>query len=178
MKVNATVGGRTLALEVTRAGGAYEVRLDGRALPLSIAGDGALRTIRIGGRAVETAAWRSPVLSDAGRGVRTYEVAVAGRVLEVTLADPLRGSGAAAPAARDGGGAAVRALMPGKVVAVLVGKGRDVRRGEGLVVVEAMKMENEIAAPRDGRVRDVAVRPGDAVETGQVLVVLEPEDGA
>ena len=67
----------------------------------------------------------------------------------------------------------VRAAMPGKVVTVLVEAGANVERGQGLVVLEAMKMENEIGAPRTGPVAEVCVRPGQAVEAGELLVRLE-----
>ncbi|HEX4825957.1 MAG TPA: biotin/lipoyl-containing protein [Candidatus Polarisedimenticolaceae bacterium] len=67
----------------------------------------------------------------------------------------------------------VASIMPGKVVRVLVGEGDEVRKGQGLVVVEAMKMENEIEAPRAGRVRAVPVTPGITVESGATLVVLD-----
>jgi biotin carboxyl carrier protein len=63
--------------------------------------------------------------------------------------------------------------MPGKVVRVLVREGDEVEEGQGLVVVEAMKMENEIPAPRAGRVSAVKARPGLAVEAGATLVVVE-----
>ncbi len=56
---------------------------------------------------------------------------------------------------------------------MLVTPGQDVAAGEGLVVVEAMKMENELRAPRAGRVMDVPVREGQAVEAGALLVVVE-----
>jgi biotin carboxyl carrier protein len=67
----------------------------------------------------------------------------------------------------------VRAAMPGKVVAVLVEAGAQVERGQGLVVLEAMKMENEIGSPRTGTVAEVCVRAGQAVEAGELLVRLE-----
>jgi biotin carboxyl carrier protein len=62
--------------------------------------------------------------------------------------------------------------MPGRVVRVLAAKGDEVAAGEGLVVVEAMKMENELRAPRAGRVAEVAVREGQAVEAGALLAVI------
>jgi biotin carboxyl carrier protein len=63
--------------------------------------------------------------------------------------------------------------MPGKLVRVLVEAGQTVSAGQGLVVVEAMKMENELRAPRAGRVLQVAAREGQTVETGALLVSLE-----
>jgi biotin carboxyl carrier protein len=65
------------------------------------------------------------------------------------------------------------APMPGRIVRVLVRSGEQVALRQPLVVIEAMKMENELGAPRAGRVRDVAVQDGVAVEAGQVLVVVE-----
>lgn len=65
------------------------------------------------------------------------------------------------------------APMPGKVVRVLVKPGDEVKARQGLVVVEAMKMENELRAARDGRVRDVAVKEGQSVDAGAVLVLVE-----
>jgi biotin carboxyl carrier protein len=65
------------------------------------------------------------------------------------------------------------APMPGKVVRVLVAPGDQVTVRQGLVVVEAMKMENELRSPKDGRVKDVRVRQGMTVEAGRVLVVVE-----
>ena len=65
------------------------------------------------------------------------------------------------------------APMPGKVVRVLVKPGDEVKARQGLVVVEAMKMENELRAARDGRVRDVAVAEGQSVDAGAVLLIVE-----
>jgi biotin carboxyl carrier protein len=67
----------------------------------------------------------------------------------------------------------ITAPMPGKVVRVLVKPGDDVKARQGLVVVEAMKMENELRAARDGRVRDVAVAEGQSVDAGAVLLVVD-----
>jgi biotin carboxyl carrier protein len=67
----------------------------------------------------------------------------------------------------------VVAPMPGKVVRVLVKPGDQVKARQGLVVVEAMKMENELRSPKDGRIVDVAVTEGTSVEAGRLLVVVE-----
>jgi len=76
---------------------------------------------------------------------------------------------------RDGGSGAQRvtAPMPGRIVRVLVAEGDEVDARQGLVVVEAMKMENELTAARAGRVREVAVSEGDLVESGRLLVIVE-----
>jgi biotin carboxyl carrier protein len=81
-------------------------------------------------------------------------------------------------AAADAGGAAdgeqrVVAPMPGRVVRVLVAVGDSVEARQPVVVVEAMKMENELRSPKAGRVKDVAVSAGASVEAGRVLVVID-----
>ncbi len=63
--------------------------------------------------------------------------------------------------------------MPGRVVRVLVAVGDEVAHRQGLVVVEAMKMENELGAPRAGRVTEIAVAEGVSVEAGRLLSVIE-----
>src|SRR5262249_17038502 len=96
----------------------------------------------------------------------------------VTFADPLRPArgpaGTATLGARRGAGGqrAAVALMPGKIARVLVGEGDSVPEGQGIVGVEAMKMENEVLAPASGRVVRVKVAPGETVEAGAELVVI------
>jgi acetyl-CoA/propionyl-CoA carboxylase biotin carboxyl carrier protein len=67
----------------------------------------------------------------------------------------------------------ISAIMPGKVIQVFVTEGDQIAEGDVAVILEAMKMENELRADRDGVVEQVAVAPGDDVELGQVLVVIE-----
>lgn len=67
---------------------------------------------------------------------------------------------------------AVKAPMPGLVVAVPVISGQEVKIGQGLIILEAMKMENELRAPRAGRVKAIRVSPGQVVDKDQVLVVI------
>jgi len=79
------------------------------------------------------------------------------------------GAGLAAP----GGPQRVTAPMPGKIVKVLVKPGDEVAARQGLVVIEAMKMENELRATRAGHVKDVQVAEGDLVDAGRLLAVIE-----
>lgn len=76
----------------------------------------------------------------------------------------------AAPAAA--GAVSVDAPMPGNILDVKVSNGASVKSGDVLVILEAMKMENEIVAPQDGTVASINVRKGDTVEAGQTLVSL------
>ncbi|HVT98022.1 MAG TPA: biotin/lipoyl-containing protein [Acidobacteriaceae bacterium] len=67
----------------------------------------------------------------------------------------------------------LKASMPGRVVRVLVEKGDTVAAHQGVLVVEAMKMQNEMQSPRDGRVRELRVAPGDTVSAGDILAIIE-----
>lgn len=102
----------------------------------------------------------------------SYEAHVSGTALAIEIRDPRRLSGHMdGPAA--GGSQAVRTPMPGKVLSVRVRVGDEVRSEQGLLVVEAMKMQNELRAPCAGRVTAVNVSAGDSVSSGDTLVVVE-----
>ena len=122
---------------------------------------------------------------------RTYEVEVeagkamllneyeaiapsAAPVAAPVAAAPVAAAPAAAPAAgvTVSGGESVVAPMPGNILKVNVTAGQSVKEGEVLVVLEAMKMDNEIMAPKDGTVTQVLVSKGSTVDTGAPLVVI------
>ena len=63
--------------------------------------------------------------------------------------------------------------MPGKVIKILKKAGDEVKEGEGVIVVEAMKMENELKTPKAGKVKEIKVKEGDAVEAGARLALIE-----
>jgi biotin carboxyl carrier protein len=71
------------------------------------------------------------------------------------------------------GPAVLKASMPGRVVRVLVEKGQEVAAHQGIVVIEAMKMQNELKSPREGRVADLRAVPGAAVASGEILATIE-----
>ena len=95
-----------------------------------------------------------------------------GVALPVKLTDPRKVLLSARRGAESTGPLAVRAPIPGKVVKVLVKAGDDVAAGQGLVVIEAMKMENELRAPRAGKVASVAAVDGRTVEAQEVVLTL------
>lgn len=112
-------------------------------------------------------------------GARSFEVSldggtawVDGRSFEVRVEDPRELSDASALGG-SAGRRELRAPMPGRVIRVLVSEGDEVAAGQGIVVVEAMKMQNEMPSPKAGRVASVSVKPGDAVASGQVLAAVE-----
>jgi biotin carboxyl carrier protein len=65
------------------------------------------------------------------------------------------------------------ASMPGKVVRILTTPGAHVKAGQGIAVIEAMKMQNELRSPRDGRINAILVKEGGAVNAGEVIAVVE-----
>lgn len=79
---------------------------------------------------------------------------------------------APAPAAAPAGGVQIKAPMPGTILDVRVQNGQQVKKGQVLVILEAMKMENEIMAPNDGTVTSVSVRKGDSVETQALICTI------
>jgi biotin carboxyl carrier protein len=101
-------------------------------------------------------------------------VASRGNVIRVSLVDAthhaqrIRGQRAQAA-----GPVEVKAMMPGRIVNVLVREGDVVIHHQGLVVVEAMKMENELKSPKPGKVVQIRVAPGQTVEKGEVLLIIE-----
>jgi biotin carboxyl carrier protein len=103
-----------------------------------------------------------------------YRVLVDGRNYHIHLVDERRMLvGGAQSSIQLQGRQKVSVPMPGKVIAVLVSEGDKVEKGQGLVIVEAMKMENEVHSPIAGEVKEIKVKPGDTVEGGAVLVIVE-----
>ena len=102
--------------------------------------------------------------------MKKYRVNVNGTVYEVEL-EEITGAAPAASVA-PAGGEKVCAPMPGNILAVNVSNGSAVKKGDVLMILEAMKMENEIMAPCDGTVTSVSVTKGAAVESGALLCTI------
>lgn len=110
----------------------------------------------------------------AQRTTGDFDVHVAGRTIPVQVRQAGGfGRQKQAGVATGAGPQRIVAPMPGKIVRVLVTAGDEVKARQGLVVVEAMKMENELRAARDGRVREVSVSEGQSVDAGAILLVVE-----
>ena len=89
----------------------------------------------------------------------------------IRVVDPL--AVAAGAHLQQSGRAELTAVMPGRVLKVLAEVGQQVQEGQGLIVLEAMKMENEVGAPRAGKVTALSVKEGDTLETGAKIAVIE-----
>ena len=100
-------------------------------------------------------------------------VRIDGRTVTAVINGRRTGRATADGGAHAHGEQAVLAPMPGRVVRVLVSRGEAVAARQPVVVIEAMKMENELRSPKEGRVKDVTVSAGASVEAGRVLVVIE-----
>jgi biotin carboxyl carrier protein len=100
-------------------------------------------------------------------------VSVRSHEFDVKVIDPKRLRGAGAESDHGSGKAEIKTAMPGKVVRILLQAGAEVQKGDGVIVVEAMKMQNEMKSPKAGVVAEVRVNEGDTVAAGDVLVVIE-----
>lgn len=168
MKLRAELAGNEHQLSVTREGVRLLAEVDERRYELEAreteAGvytlllDGRVYECRIEGAAAEGGATR---------------VEIRGRTYEATLLDPRKLRGARGAAGTGEGRAAVVAPMPGKVVRVLVEQGEEVEAGQPVVVVEAMKMQNELKTPRAGVIVELHAQVGATVNAGEVLAVIE-----
>ena len=101
---------------------------------------------------------------------RTYEVEV--EAGEAMLIDEYEAYAPAPAAASLAAGEVVKSPMPGNILKINVSQGQTVKEGDVLIVLEAMKMENEIVAPKGGSIAQIAVSKGQVVETGSPLVVI------
>lgn len=196
MMFEVAVGDRIRTVSVARKGALLHVTLDGRtqvvdARRVSEAALSLLVENGAGGQPVHSVdvafavrPGRRPVRPSAveggsqGDGGTDFDVYLAGRTIAVEVRPSTwmtRRGAALAPRPGHAGGGPQRVLapMPGKIVRVLVKAGDTVKARQGLVVVEAMKMENELRAARDGQVREVLVAEGQSVDAGTVLVVVE-----
>ena len=166
MTYDVTIDGKSYRVELKRGEQGYACRVDGREVALeSVSVEREVLWLLLGGRSYEVR--REAEANGA------LHLMVRGRRYAAEVRDPraLRGRGAVAEA----GAGPMRLVspMPGKVVRVLKPEGAEVEAGEGVVVVEAMKMQNEIRSPRKGVVKKILAAAGVAVNAGEALAVVE-----
>ena len=171
MKLQVEIGNRVRTVEVLPGPSGYQVLVDGQPWQVDAVQLGPEKwslIVRDNGQPLSVEAVVSP-----HRGNGALDVYLDGFHIPVHVKN---GRGRRSADSGGSGGSAVQKIgapMPGKVVRVLVSPGDAVKARQGLVVVEAMKMENEVRALRDGRVREVPATEGQLVEAGATLVVVE-----
>jgi len=170
MTFDVEVNGRGRLISIERAAaGKYRVIVDGRAHVVD--------AVRVGSFGL------SLLFDGADGSSRDVQIAPAGAPGEMLVSldgrsvtavvDGRRAGRSSADGAHAGGEQRIVAPMPGRVVRLLVGIGDEVVARQPIVVVEAMKMENELRSPKSGRVKEIAVTAGDSVDAGRMLVLVE-----
>lgn len=186
MRYIATVDDQTFTIAVPENGHERTVMLGGRALDVDwqpvgdapLAAGGAQTShaghysLLIGARSFDV--YIQPVAAEDEDGAaRVFEAHLRGRVYRVRIADERAQTLASlAGGAHAAGDANIRAPMPGLVSNVLVAEGAEAQRGQAVIVLEAMKMENDLTAPRPGIVKSLRVAKGQTVNQGDLLAVI------
>lgn len=168
MKLQAIISDSRVDVEIHRQGSRINATVDGRGYQLELmresdqayllADDGTVFDCRVDGRLKSGA---------------TVDVMVGANRHAIILIDPKRLRSASEAGAHGEGAARIVAPMPGKVVRLLVEAGQEVAAGDGIVVVEAMKMQNEMKSPKQGTVVELNVAVGTTVNGGDLLAVIE-----
>jgi biotin carboxyl carrier protein len=172
VKVEVVIDGRAARLEYTkleRGDGHFRYEREGSDGIENgvIEGDHSIAPLAVGGYSVVIGGRSYAVIASA-----PGEIIVNGRVFAVTVFDPREMRGRKSNDTGEGR-RNIAAMMPGKVVRILVSEGDAIEAGQGLIVVEAMKMQNEMKSPKAGRVVEVKVKADATVAAGDVLLVIE-----
>lgn len=192
MRFLVTVDEREISVAVEEPdGAATHAEVDGataaidwrviRAAARSVVGEGEAGhySLLVGAASYDVYARPVPVPDDASEGAQAWEVTVGARTFTVALRDErTQALARVAGGAHHSGDATIRAPMPGMVANVLAQVGDEVTRGQPIVVLEAMKMENDLATPRAGVVKSIRVSKGQTVNQGETLAVIGDPDGA
>ncbi len=102
-----------------------------------------------------------------------FAVNVGNQNFEIKIYDPKRLRGGSGASENADGASEIKTAMPGKLVRILVEIGAEIKKGDGVLIVEAMKMQNEMKAPKDGIVKEIRFAEGTTVNAGDVLAVIE-----
>jgi biotin carboxyl carrier protein len=168
MRLNATIADYQTDVQIQRHGSRVVAEIDGRRYTLEVRESGPDGYLLISHGQVFNC--RIEGRTESGKKI---DVIVGTTNYAVTLTDPRRLSNATAASAHGDDAARIIASMPGKVVRVLVEVGAKVEAGDGIIVVEAMKMQNEMKSPKAGTVIALNTQTGATVNGGDVLAVIE-----
>jgi biotin carboxyl carrier protein len=168
IKLRAEAGGKDHEIAIQRGDGNVSALIDGRQYDLHVQEPGDGEYLLTQGHSVYNCR-----VETAHNQPNELEVSIQGNSYKIKLIDPKRLRSSQSGADHDRGSAQIVAPMPGKVVRVLVEAGAEVEAGAGIVVVEAMKMQNEMKSPKTGIVVELKTAAGATVNAGDVLAVVE-----
>lgn len=166
MKLRAEIGDESVDVELTDSGGEITAAIEGREYKLILSrpepgvyllkNDDSIYEVTVSDKAGD--------LNTVLNGIDT----------EIRIIDPrqFRGAGSSDGAMNDGK-AEIKTAMPGKVVRIIAAAGQEIAKGDAVIVVEAMKMQNELRSPKDGIVKEFHVTEGQTVAAGELLAVIE-----
>ena len=144
--VNASVGGRTYSLEATEPEtGVFLIKNSNKVTEATVS----------------------------GQPGKPFQVRIGSNEYDIKIVDPKRLRGSATGDDNGDGTSEIKTAMPGKVVRIIAPVGTAVEKGDGVIVVEAMKMQNEMRSPRNGVVTAIRASEGDNVNAGEILAVIE-----
>ena len=160
-----TLAEKVYRVELTQAGERWNCKLDGSELPVDVVyGQNGVLSLLLGGKSYE--------VKQEMVGTET-NIVVGNERFIASVRDPRSFQSRSRAGASEQGVMKIKAPMPGKVVRVLAGVGTPVEAGQSVLVIEAMKMQNELKAPKTGVVKKINVAEGAAVDAGQALAEVE-----
>ena len=164
MKLHAELGDKSYEVEIKREDGKVFARVDDRDYELEVSEpEPGVYLLKYNGKIFEASVSSSD----------TTHVRIGSNELDIKLIDPKRLRGTGAEHEHGDGLAEIKTAMPGKVVSILQTVGATVEKGDGILVVEAMKMQNELKSPKDGVIKEIRVTEGAAVSAGDILATIE-----
>jgi biotin carboxyl carrier protein len=167
MKLQAEVGNDRVEVEIQREGRKVVASVDGREYELDVSEpESNTYLFKQGDRIFEA------MVSFADDRA-SFNISARNRPFEVRIIDKKRLRSSASESAAAEGIAEIRSAMPGKIVRVLAGIGENVEKGQGIIVVEAMKMQNELKSPKAGVVKELRVNIDSTVSAGDILLTIE-----
>jgi biotin carboxyl carrier protein len=168
MKLQAEIADDKHAIELRREDGKVFATVDGRIYELDCTEpEPGVFLFNHGGTVYEAYVSQPSGPTDA------IHIRVGPNEFDIRILDPKRLRSSGLGTDHGDGLAEIKTAMPGKVVRILVGAGDDIEKGDGVVVVEAMKMQNELRSPKSGRVKDIRVGEGATVAAGDILATIE-----
>ena len=166
MTYDVVVDNKTHQVELTRGEKTWHCKVDGQEIDVDAeltARD--VLSVLVGGKAYEVKRERSL------QG--ELHMVIGSARYAVDVQDPRSLKTRRAIAGAEAGPQRIKAPMPGKIVRIMVAEGEEVKSGQGVIVMEAMKMQNEMKSPKDGRVQKILASEGSAVNAGDMLAVIE-----